>query len=357
MNIKIEGAKFWNDASLKPAFPQNKTAITMAVSEEYAKFLFVLLASIRENACSSNYYDVIVLSDGLSLSNRVAMIEENTRDNFSLRFVDAISWLDNKKFYTFQHIGRTTYLRLAVFDILSCFEKVIYLDCDMVVNRDIGELYNQCIEGYMVAAVKDTVMRGWCCAKTKESEEQCKYNEEQLGMLDVSRYFNAGVMILNIKEFCSHGYTSSKLINMALSKKWRWLDQDLLNKVCYDNVVFLDARWNVMVHPFEFESDMSEFNMPEPEFKLYLKTIENPYIVHYAGHALPVFEPIVERCDLFWKYARKTSRYGQLQNDMYWEIARKITNRSLIRKIADFLLPYGTKRRVFFRGIIKSQNV
>lgn len=346
---------FCEESILAPAFSSNNIAITMASSDDYASFLFVLLASIQANATERNYYDIIVLSDGISLSNRTALLELITKNNFSLRFVDSAKWVNNKAFRTVQHITRTTYIRFVALDVLSRFEKVIYLDCDTVVNRDIAELYQQRIDGYMVAAVKDTVMRGWCCINGEKGEEYRKYIAENLGMPDNSQYFNAGVMVLNLKEFQCRKYTSKFLLDMALEGTWKWLDQDILNKVCSGHVLFLDARWNVMVHPYEFEAEMSESNMPEQEYARYLKTVSDPYIVHYAGHAMPVYEPTVDRCDLFWKYARKTSKYGQLQNDMRREIVRKYKGRSMVRKIADVLIPYGSKRRAFLRSIIKQR--
>lgn len=338
----------------KEVFPpevENNIAITVASSDAYAKYLFVLLASIQANATEQNHYDLIVLSDGISVSNRTALAKELVRSNISIRFVDADGWLDNRKLHTARHISRTTYLRLAALDILSHYDKVIYLDCDIVVNRDLGELYAQCVDGYMLAAAADTVMRGWCCMQNEEGARQRRYNAEVLGVSDSSQYFNAGVMVLNLAEFRKRGFTSQELIRMASETQWKWFDQDLLNKLCHGSVTYLDPRWNVMVHPFEFEREMAEYYMPQPEYADYWKAVLDPYVVHYAGHSLPVFEPTVERCDLFWRYARKTSRYGQLQNDMRCEIVQHYQKRSFPRKIADIILPYGSRRRAVLRSI------
>lgn len=303
-----------------------------------------------------NNYDIIVLSDGISSENQKVILQEVQQKNIMVRFVDAQAWLENKSLYTARHLSRTTYLRLAVVDILSNYDKVIYLDCDLVVNRDIGELYATDVSGYMVAAVKDTVMGGWCCQKDKKGEEQREYNRRILGLSEEQRYFNAGVMILNLAEFRKRGYTSDKLLEMAAARKWTWFDQDLLNKLCCGSVVYLNSRWNVMVHPFEFENEMAEFHLPDQEYAAYWSAITDPYIVHYAGRALPVYDPTVERGDLFWRYARKTSRFGQLQNDMRQEILRQHNERSVIRKIADIIVPYGSKRRSVLRKFIGSKK-
>jgi len=157
---------------------------------------------------------------------------------------------------------------------------------------------------------------------------------------------------MNLATFRAKGFHSQKLIELATQKDWKWFDQDLLNSLCQDRVLYLDPRWNVMVHPFEFEWQMAEFHMPDEEYVSYWKNVVDPYVVHYAGQALPVYDPTVERSDLFWRYARRTSRFGQLQNDMRRRIVNQFGERSLIRKLADVFLPYGSKQRVIIRRLL-----
>lgn len=169
--------------------------------------------------------------------------------------------------------------------------------------------------------------------------KQVLYNKKHLGITNPADYFNAGVLLLNIKKITEH-FSSSQLLEIAAEREWKWFDQDVLNKVFLSNVEYLDNKWNCMVHPHNAERDLTEFYAPVAVYEKYCETLKDPYIVHYAGHNLPCFVPGVDCVEIFWRYARLSPFYEYIISAMsstmaYGQINLNIDRRSFKRKAFD----------------------
>ncbi|GAP39478.1 DUF4422 domain-containing protein [Flexilinea flocculi] len=346
----------------KPAFQENNIAVVMASSDAYVPFLTVLLQSIIENMSPKNNYDFIIVSDGICDRNKDYLqrfIFSNR--NLSIRFANAYNYIGGQNLYTRMHVTPTTYVRLAVPDILIGYKKAIYLDCDIVINTDIADLYNIDIEGYMIAAARDSVMAGWC---NMPGHEQNKYNKEILGLKREFEYFNAGVLLINIDEFKAR-YTTDELFEIASSENWKWFDQDVLNMICEGKVKLLDQSWNFMAHLYDLPYQLSEFFAPITIYKDYLEARKAPKAIHYAGRFIPCFEPHVDLAHYFWHYARQTIYYEVILSAMIDNKLGSPHNSIDVhkgvdvvtpRKIADKILPIGTRRREFLKKILPKDS-
>ena len=336
---------------LYPAFPENNIPILVASSNEYVPFLSVLLHSIKSNSSEKYYYDIVVISNHIVNKNKNLIKSEMRAKNFSVRFIDSDIYLTGRKFYTSMHITPVTYLRLAVLDIMKHYSKAIYLDCDVIVNCDISQLYYVDLNGFFIAAAIDTVMAGWT---NVSNNPQIEYNKKVVGLKNKFEYFNAGILVVNILEFSKY-FTSKQLMNIAASRDWKWFDQDVLNRVCEGKVRFLDFSWNVMVHRHDFDYQLPEFFAPLSIYNAYKKSLTMPKAVHYAGRVLPCFSPQVDLAELFWIYARSSVFYELILSAMITnqvETFPYFDTRSGARKLADKLLPKGSKRREFAKLIL-----
>lgn len=351
--IRVDNPEKLED--IKPAFKQNNVPIVMSSSNEYVPFLATLLKSIQVNSSPDRNYDFIIFSNQIRKENKQILKEMfNNNPNISLRFINASRYLSSRNFHTAMHVTPMTYLRLAMLDVLNHYDKTIYLDCDVVVNADIADLYDTDLDGYMIGAAIDTVMAGWC--NTKDNPH-IKYNEKTIGLKKKFSYFNAGIIVVNIKEF-SKKYTSSELLDLAASRKWKWFDQDVLNRVCDGNVRYIDNAWNVMSRQHDFDFQIAEFLAPDYIFAEYKKALENPKAIHYAGRFIPCFVPTVDLAVHFWKYARMTPYYELILSAMssnqigIYHNSLPVDRRTGIRKFADKLLPHSSLRRKIIKKII-----
>ncbi len=339
---------------LLPAFSQSNIPILVASSNEYVSFLSTLLISIRENASKDYNYDIIVISSNIRQTNKKIITQLfSDYKNFSLRFVDADQYLSGRHFYTAMHITPITYLRLAMLDILEYYDKALYLDCDVIVCGDISELFHTNVEDSYLAAAVDTVMAGWCNVK---DNPQLAYNRDMLGLKSEFTYFNAGIILVNLKEFRKN-YTTKKLMDIAASKNWKWFDQDVLNMVCQGKVTILDNEWNVMAHLHDNPYQLAEFFAPLKIYKRYLEVLNAPKAIHYAGRFIPCFVPQVDLAEYFWTYARMSPYYelilsAMMSNQIGLALHPELDGRSGARRLADKVLPKGSKRREFAKVLL-----
>lgn len=343
---------FLNTEKIKypnPFFRCNNIAITLASSNEYVPYLSVAIASIKENSNENFNYDIVVLSNKISLENKILLKDTFSKSNFSIRFVEISSYLDQQDLFIWGHITKMTYTRLACLDLFKNYKKVLYLDSDIVVNKDISDLYNTDIQNYYIAAAKDSIMAGWINGLNKVESEYVK----KLNLGEEKNYFNAGVLLVNIEKFSSQ-VTSKELFELANSQKFRWGDQDVLNKVCEGNVYFLENSWNFMAHFYNDEREIPEYYASEDFFSKYKEADKAPNIVHYAGNVLPTVVPQVHHFFDFWKYARKSPFYeflltvhshclatefhiSQMRNDKKLKRFERILGISAVRKIKNIL--------------------
>lgn len=342
--IRIENTE--HKKELFPAFSHSNIPILLASSNEYVPFLSVLLQSIIYNSTDSHNYDIIVIENQISKKNQSILLNMiDDFPNFSLRFINATRYLSNKKLHTALHVTVMTYLRLAMLDIMTHYHKAIYMDCDVVVNSDIAELYETNLNGYMIGAAIDTVMAGWC---NTDGNEQKSYNRNVVGLKHEFEYFNAGNIIVNLDEF-RNSYTSKQLFEIAQSKSWKWFDQDVLNQVCEGHVKFIDNNWNVMSHWHDYDWQLPEYFAPNSIYQNYKQALSAPKAIHFAGRTMPCYVPYVDLGNIFWKYARISPFYEQI---IFMHTVIQSDSRSGARKLADKILPKGSRRREVAKRIL-----
>lgn len=359
-----ENKNLYTDFNGSPAFATANIPIAIASSDEYSPFLGVLIHSILVNSSVENNYDIVVLSKGITAYNR-ALINKIVagHQNFSIRYFDITNYLDKYKFHTDYHITVMTYSRLAMIDIFKNYDKAIYLDCDVVINDDIANLFNNDLGDNFIGAARDTVICGWVNLEKEAQgimldetrEEQLEYNTNILGISEKFNYFNAGVILLNLKELRKF-YHGEDLLKMGASRDWKWFDQDVLNKVCHRKTLLLSQKWNVMSHDLHKEGLAAEEMAPDFIYDEYMEARNDPKGIHYCGHCIPCFTPYVDNAELFWKYARETEFYEKILFIMMHTAAYDIKNLtpklSFARRIADKLLPKGSYRRELLKKIM-----
>ena len=351
---------------IQPIFQYNFAAIVLVASDEYAPFASVVVASIISNANTNHNYDIVVLTNDMLQRNRWRIEHQaDGYNNISVRVLDISKIIENFSFYTWAHFTSNTYYRLLTPDVFALYEKVVYLDSDIVVNRDIYELFDLDLSNYYLAAAYDTHVVSYC-TRTPPLEQR-DYNIKKLGMEDPALYFQAGVSLFNVKAI-RKDFEEGYLIKQGGKHKLRWLDQDLLNMLFYGKILRLPNQWNVMVsnEPQNFD----EFHLPDALRMEYFEARRNPYVVHYVGRSMPCYTTHPDMFEYFWKYARKTDFYEVLIQRMAMDYAEKLAEsvriqmrqelgketiiqrgKRYIWKIINFLLPPGSKRRIYVKRL------
>jgi len=340
------------DPYLKP-INKNGVGICLATDNNYAKHLGVALQSIVDNSSEKNIYDIIVFDNNISFSNKDLILKTiKGHKNFSLRFIKTGEFLKNKKLFGRAHVTISTYLRFAMLDILRNYSKIVYLDCDLVVNKDINDLCSVDLGKNYVGAVRDCLIAAWNNQPNERGKRERDYYINVLGMSNPFDYFNAGVMVYNIEEMRKN-ISTEKLFDIATERVYRWQDQDILNKVCFGKVLFLESNWNYMTNRNVENPELLEFPAPKTYFDQFSKAKSDPYIVHYAGHKQPMYCPDVNYGELFWKYARNSLFYEEMLAERFASHGENVKPKFKTRikwKLMKWF-PKGTRRGDFARRI------
>lgn len=189
------------------------------------------------------------------------------------------------------------YLRLLAPSLLADVDKVLYLDCDIIVNAQLDELWNIELEGYSVAAVLDAtlsyhIVKGYL-----------GYDYWEDG------YFNSGVLLMNLKYWREHG-VQEKLVSYLNSHKVALPDQDALNIVLHGSIRFIHPKWNCHVGHFAFPP------LVFPSQKKYIKTLwSGAKIIHFTGPTKPWFVECVN------PYKQQYLKYRNMVN---WDSGKSI---------------------------------
>lgn len=363
-----------NKIIIEPIFDEGYVTICLACSNEYAPFACVTINSLITNSIENINYDIVVMSTDISKQNINLISQAHKKDNVSIRFINVETYIVSKEFYTWAHFTKFTYYRLLVPDVFSKYDKVLYLDSDIIVNRDISPLFDINLKGYLLAAVRDTHVVGRM-NENKKSVSECDnnrgkinrnpgldYYKNTIGVEDKISYFQCGVSLYNIKEI-NIIFKPGYLINQATKIDFIWMDQDLINTIFKGKILPLDNKWNVMI--YNNFPIIDEKNLPEPYKKQYFAAREDPYIIHYIGKRMPCFHPTADMYYYYWQYARNTPYYellistmintkvantlNKLKSENIIETKKKSLKYKLkhycILPIVNKFFPYGSKQR------------
>lgn len=261
--------------------------IFFASDNNYAPYLAVTLKSLLANASSDYFYKIYVLTSNIS-EDKKERIKALLTENSSIEFCDVKDELEKiradlqlRDYYSLE-----TYYRFFIDSLFPQYDKVIYLDCDIIVKGDISKFYNTNIKNYLVAAVPEQVMQKY--------KEFSNYVEKALDV-KTKNYFNAGVLLINTKMFRAYNI-KQRFSQIIKSFKFRVTqDEDYLNVLCKNKVKYLDYGWNKM--PF----DDAKFNTKKVN------------LIHYNLNWKPWHYKHILFEDDFWYYASLTDFYKEIK--------------------------------------------
>lgn len=270
----------------------NKINLFFAIDDNYCPFLSSAVHSILKNANKKYRYDIYVLHNGLGDESQNIM-KNQIRGDATIEFVDMLKFIDMKekldaladKLVTRDYYTKTTYYRLFIPNMFPNLDKALYLDVDIIVPGDISELYNTDLKDNLVGAVPDMAVQN--------TPVFVEYVENGLGV-KASNYFNAGILLMNLKEMRNWGF-EEKFIDLLGKYSFRVAqDQDYLNVLTAGRVTYVDNSWNVQPVP----NNICKFN------KLNL--------VHYNMLWKPWIYDNIDYSDLFWQYAKECPMYERI---------------------------------------------
>lgn len=191
---------------------------------------------------------------------------------------------------TIGHISRMTFARLVLSDLLpASVRRVVYLDGDLLVLRDLKALWHADLGGACVGAVRDA----WIDLVLQDRSAHGASAPADIP--GVKRYFNAGVLLIDLDRWRADGIGSKALQYLAEHPRTPYADQDALN-------VALDGNWALVADEWNFQGHISTriSKMQRP-----------PAIVHFITGAKPWMREHGTPNERLWDSYRRKTRFAR----------------------------------------------
>ena len=261
----------------------NIIPVVFATNDNYAPYLSVSIQSIKDKMSNNDFYDIYVFHTSLSLNYQTA-IRAMSDEHVSIRFINVTQYVNNLPLYACSHYSVEMYYRILIPEILHKYDKVIYLDCDLIINRNLSDLYKTDISEYVLGVIINEI----------STFAMQKYLKDSLNF-SINKYFNSGVLLLNIKNFEKEDIKNKCFEILKTAKRLTCPDQDILNLACEDKCLYLDPKWNFQCAP--------------NNFTLQDKYMSDKYIIHYTSNFKPWNTSFMPLSEKFWQIARRTPFY------------------------------------------------
>jgi len=212
--------------------------IALASNERYFPGLYCALASALSHLDAAREMDLKVLDSGILQTSRDTLLRLVDRVGKPVRLefvpVDESLFRDATLGPAESHM---TYCRTLLPRLLDV-PRLIYLDCDLLVFRDLSELFDSELSpGKILAAVPDS--------ETLTLSDDSRTVASAMNLPAIGRYFNAGVMLLNLNELRKQNFTEKSL---EFFENWnghyRFHDQSAFNFLLHGRIAELPEHWN-----------------------------------------------------------------------------------------------------------------
>ena len=270
--------------------------IACNIDSHYVRHCAVTLVSLFENNRREEF-SVHVIARGLSGGEKDILTQLAAKYGSRVLFYEPdlrlLEGFTIRKFS--KRISMATYYRCILSALLPReVDKVLYLDCDIVVTGDVRPLWDTPLDGVGVAAVEDMGCR-----------EAARYEVLKYPMED--SYFNAGVLLVNldwwrehdVPRACAdyyHRYPERILFN----------DQDLLNSVLHGHKRLVDLKWNVQDAFYRLSLQQDEAWRGR-----LTEVLSHPVILHFTNRKPWEYDSQHPLRGVYFKYQDLTPWRGQ----------------------------------------------
>jgi len=272
---------------------QDRISIVAAADDNYSMPLAALGRSAIDTLDSRFGLDIYVLDGGITdrQKRRIQASWKSPRTSVYWLSPDRATIQDLP---TCGYLSLTTYLRLFIGELLPpSVHKAIYLDSDMIVRRDLSQLWSTPCDDVACCAVQDLLTPFINTRQTLGRETVCDRqplftlpipNYRDLGLSPDASYFNAGLLLINVDYWRRTSFLTAALRCLRDNgAKVHLGDQYALNILFSGKWRPLDLRWNQLGTIYEC-AHAGEFPF-EPS--LFQTVRDDPWAVHYCWTAKP----------------------------------------------------------------------
>lgn len=231
--------------------------------------LFVADSVKSHSKTSGNSFDILIFAQPSEVTD-VHRHWMKQRDILLCEDMDMSRMFGVGKFM--ERLSPATLMKLFLAEHLADrYDKILYLDCDLTIHDDISVLFSLDTAPFALAAVPSARILIHLSDKRRKETEASFH---KLGMTKPYRFFNAGVLYIDVKRWNNEKLGERTLEFIRQNPDLCFLpDEDALNAVLDGNIAELSPIWNAR---------------PQPRWhKRGTVGITNPAIIHHAGNEKP----------------------------------------------------------------------
>ncbi|MBR3627697.1 MAG: glycosyltransferase family 8 protein [Elusimicrobia bacterium] len=286
--------------------------IILAINDKFIKQAATTIMSIYKNSNKNSLMKINILHSDITQQNQNIMKDmvKNMENISEFNFVDMSKIVTNNFFDKYMckekfcsYVSSETYYRLFIPNLFPQYDKVLYLDSDIIVCEDLTELYNTDIDNLYAGVV--SVYKYFFKNVLSFNDDKIiseEYLARKLNILNKT-YFNAGVLLLNLNEMRKGNIQEKSFKFLFENYPLLYQDQDILNSLFNNKIKFLDRRYNVYYRHFLD-------NKPTT-------------VLHFAGPQKPWNSYKLNKgFELYWKYFKLTPFYNETEEKLYLDLKK-----------------------------------
>ena len=250
--------------------------LALASNESYFPGLYCATASALSQLDAAREVHLKVLDGGMSCPSRdtFSKLIDRVRGVVQLEFVTV-----NPSVFGKATLGpgksHMTYCRILLPHLLD-MPRVIYLDCDVLVFRDLAQLFDlELAPGKVLAAARDS--------ETLSLGDDSPTIADAINLPQEGAYFNCGVMLMNLDELRSQHFFERAVEFLNRKSAYRFWDQSAINFLLHGQIDELSEHWNRASWRFDAQQNN------DLDCVLHYTT-SAPWLVETSGPAQELFE-------------------------------------------------------------------
>lgn len=266
---------------------QKKIPVFYACDDNFVKYTIVSLRSVMDNASADAQFIIHILNTDISEEMKQIMYNMGN-EQFEICFDDVTEYLKSvrDKLPIRDYYSKTTYFRLFIAEMFPEYDKAVYIDSDTIVLGDLAKLYAFDLADKYVGACNEQVMA--------QEDVYGTYAEKVVGV-ERDKFFNAGILLINCEQFRQNHVLDQFVELLHMYNFVVTQDEDYLNVICQNHVLWLPPEWNV------------------PVFGTLQCREEDICILHYIMVSKPWHYRDCRMQEYFWRYAKKTAVHAEIE--------------------------------------------
>ena len=130
---------------------KDEVMIVFAINDQYIPPFGVALHSLIRHSDRNRSYKIFVLNEGIG-SGHWKKVKSMEQPHVTVESVNVSEWMREHQIPTVNHLSKETTYRLLIPKLFPQYEKVLYLDSDLLIRRDVAELFDMDLEGAIFGA-------------------------------------------------------------------------------------------------------------------------------------------------------------------------------------------------------------